>query len=183
MSRDPGAWVSRVRIDPSVFLAAGSVVVGDVSIGRDASVWFNTVVRGDTAPVEIGAGTNLQDLTLVHVDEGEPAIVGERVTVGHRAIIHGCRIEDDVLVGMGAIVLSGARVGRGSLIGAGALVRERQVIPPGSLVLGAPARVMGPVTEAHREAIARGAVHYAALARSYVARGYGRPHPAAEASR
>jgi len=183
MSRDPASWVARVRIDPSVFLAAGSVVVGDVTIGAGASVWFNTVVRGDTAPVEIGPGSNLQDLTLVHVDEDEPAIVGARVTVGHRAIIHGCRIEDDVLIGMGAIVLSGARVGAGSLIGAGALVRERQMIPPGSLVLGAPARVVGPVGEAHRAAIARGAEHYLALSRSYLERGYGRPHPGLEGTR
>jgi len=183
MSREPGAWESRVRIDASVFLAEGAVVVGEVTIGPGASVWFNTVVRGDTAPVTIGAGTNLQDLTMVHVDEGEPAVVGARVTVGHRAIIHGCRIEDDVLVGMGAIVLSGARIGTGSLIGAGALVREGQVIPPGSLVLGAPARVVGPVTAAHRAAIERGAAHYQALARSYLERGYGRPHSAREAAR
>lgn len=182
MSREPGAWVSRVRIDPGVFLAEGAIVVGDVSIGPGSSVWFHTVVRGDTAPITIGAGTNLQDLTMVHVDEDEPAVVGARVTVGHRAIIHGCRIEDDVLIGMGAIVLSGARIGAGSLIGAGALVRERQVIPPGSLVLGAPARVVGAVTAAHRAAIARGAAHYQALAKSYIERGYGRPYPAAESA-
>lgn len=183
MSRDPASWVQCVRLDPSVFLAAGSVVVGDVLLGAGVSVWFNTVVRGDTAPVVIGADTNLQDLTLVHVDEGEPAIVGARVTVGHRCIIHGCRIEDDVLVGMGAVVLTGARVGHGSLIGAGALVLERQVIPPESLVLGAPARVVGPVSEAHTAAIARGADHYRVLARDYAARGYGRPHPGPEGTR
>ncbi len=177
MSHDPAAWASRIRIAPGVFVAPGAIVVGDVSIADGASVWFNTVVRGDTAPIEIGAQTNLQDLTMVHVDEDEPAVLGARVTVGHRAIIHGCRIEDDVLVGMGAIVLSGARVGRGSLIGAGALVRERQVIPAGSLVLGAPARVVGQVSDAHRAAIARGAAHYTALARSYLERGYGRAVP------
>lgn len=177
MSHDAAAWVSRLRIDPTVFLAQGTHVIGDVTIGRGSSLWFNSVVRGDAAVVEIGEDTNIQDLSLVHEDEGEPAILGHRVTVGHRAIIHGCRIEDDCLIGMGAIVLSGARIGRGSLVGAGALVRERQVIPPGSLVLGAPARVVGGVTEAHRAAIERGATHYAALARSYQARGFGRPHP------
>jgi carbonic anhydrase/acetyltransferase-like protein (isoleucine patch superfamily) len=183
VTHDPGAWVSKLQIDPSVFLAPGSIVIGNVVIGAGASVWFNTVVRGDTARIEIGAGTNLQDLTMVHVDEGEPAILGARITVGHRAIIHGCRIEDDVLVGMGAIVLSGARIGSGSLIGAGALVREGQAIPPGSLVLGAPARVVGPVTDAHHAAIARGAEHYAALARSYMDRGYGQSHAGTKGGR
>jgi carbonic anhydrase/acetyltransferase-like protein (isoleucine patch superfamily) len=183
VSHQIGAWVARLRIDPSVFLASGAVVVGDVVIGADASIWFNTVVRGDTAPVEIGSGTNLQDLTLVHVDEGQPAVIGARVTVGHRAILHGCRIEDDVLIGMGAIVLSGARVGAGSLVAAGALVREGQTVPPGSLAVGAPARVVGPVSDAHRLAIERGALHYVALSRSYLERGYGQPHHGAGRSR
>jgi carbonic anhydrase/acetyltransferase-like protein (isoleucine patch superfamily) len=153
------------------------VVVGEVRIGARSSVWFNAVVRGDTAPISMGAESNLQDGSVVHVDEGLPAAIGDRVTVGHRAIVHGCVIEDECLVGMGAIVLNGARIGSGSLVGAGALVREGQVIPPGSLVVGAPARVVGPVGVAHREAIRRGSSHYAELARSYVARGYAGPHP------
>ena len=106
-------------------------------------MWFNTVVRGDSERIEIGSHTNVQDNSTVHVDEGMPALVGNRVTVGHRAIVHGCVIGDDVLVGMGAVVLSGARIGAGSLIGASALVRENEVIPPGSLVLGSPAKVVG----------------------------------------
>ncbi len=167
-----------LRIHPEAWVAPGGVVVGEVTLGARASVWFNTVVRGDTAPVEIGAETNVQDNSTVHVDEGLPAIVGARVTVGHRAIVHGCTIEDDCLVGMGAVVLSGARVGTGSLIGAASLVTEGQVIPPGSLVLGSPARVRGPVTDAHREAIADGARHYVALSRTYLAKGFARPHPA-----
>jgi carbonic anhydrase/acetyltransferase-like protein (isoleucine patch superfamily)/uncharacterized damage-inducible protein DinB len=175
--RGPGDWTARLRIHGSVFVAPGAVVVGDVTIGERSSVWFNTVVRGDTAPVEVGASTNLQDNTVVHVDEGQPAIIGSRVTVGHRAIVHGCVIEDDCLIGMGSIVLSGARIGRGSLVGAGALVREGQSIPPGSLVVGAPARAVGPVTGAHREAIERGAAHYAELAASYVRRGFARARP------
>jgi carbonic anhydrase/acetyltransferase-like protein (isoleucine patch superfamily)/uncharacterized damage-inducible protein DinB len=175
--RAPGDWTARLRIHGSAFVAPGAVVVGDVTIGARSSVWFNTVVRGDTAPVEVGEGTNLQDNTVVHVDEGQPAVIGSRVTVGHRAIVHGCVIEDECLIGMGSIVLSGARIGRGSLIGAGALVREGQSIPAGSLVVGAPARAVGPVTEAHRGAIERGAAHYAELAASYVRRGFARARP------
>ncbi len=173
-SRD---WPARLRLDPTAFIAPGAVVVGEVTLGPRSSVWFNTVVRGDTAPVEIGEDTNIQDNSTVHVDEGQPAIVGARVTVGHRAIIHGCVIEDECLIGMGSVVLSGARIGTGSLVGAASLVGERQVIPPGSLALGAPARVMGPVTDAHREAIRSGNRHYVALSRSYLARGFARPHP------
>ncbi len=176
-SRAAGDWPARLRIDPSVFIAPGAVVVGEVTLGRHASVWFNAVVRGDTAPVSVGEETNLQDLTVVHEDEGQPARIGSRVTVGHRAIVHGCVIEDDCLIGMGAVVLSGARVGRGSLVGAAALVREGHEIPSGSLVVGAPARVVGPVTESHRQAIRNGAAHYAALARSHLARGFAQPHP------
>lgn len=168
-----------LRLDPSAWIAPGAVVVGEVALGAGASVWFNSVLRGDTAPIEIGADTNVQDNSTVHVDEGMPARVGARVTIGHRAIVHGCVIEDDCLVGMGAVVLSGARIGTGSLVGAAALVREGQVIPPGSLAVGAPARVLGPVNDGHRAAIAEGARHYAALARTYVAKGFARPHPGA----
>ena len=173
-------WPARLEIDPSAFVAPGAVVVGAVKLGARASVWFNTVVRGDIDRIEIGADTNLQDLTTVHVDWGCPTIVGERVTVGHRAIVHGCVIESDVLVGMGAVILSGARIGSGSLVGASALVREGQAIPAGSLVLGAPARVVGPVQQAHRDAIREGALHYAALGESYRARGFQRPLPWAD---
>ena len=176
-STTAGAWSARLRIHPTAFVAPGAVVVGTVTLGARSSVWFNTVVRGDTAPIEVGEGTNLQDGAVVHVDEGQPAVIGARVTVGHRAIVHGCVIEDDCLIGMGSIVLSGARIGHGSLVGAGALVREGQVIAPGSLVLGAPARGVGPVSEAHRAAILHGAAHYAELAASYAARGFARPHP------
>jgi len=174
----PGAWTARLRIDPTAFVAPGAVVVGTVTLAARASVWFNTVVRGDTAPIEVGEGSNVQDNSVVHVDEGQPAVIGARVTIGHRAIVHGCVIEDDCLIGMGSILLSGARIGSGSLVAAGALVREGQNIPAGSLVVGAPARVAGPVSEAHRGAILRGAAHYAELAQSYVARGFARPHPA-----
>jgi carbonic anhydrase/acetyltransferase-like protein (isoleucine patch superfamily) len=177
MSDRSSNWPARVRLDPTTWVAPGAVVVGEVSIGARSSVWFNSVVRGDTDRVEIGADTNVQDNSTIHVDEGSPALVGNRVTIGHRSIVHGCVIEDDCLIGMGAVILSGARIGTGSLIGAAALVREGQVIPPGSLAVGMPARVLGPVTEAHRAAIADGTRHYVALSRSYIARGYARPHP------
>jgi len=167
-----------LRIHPTAWIAPGAVVVGEVSLGARASVWFNSVLRGDGARIEIGADSNVQDNSTVHIDEGFPALVGSRVTVGHRCIVHGCVIEDDCLVGMGAVVLSGARIGTGSLIGAAALVKEGQVIPPGSLAVGAPARVLGPVNDRHRAAIAEGARHYAALAAAYVAKGFVRPHPA-----
>ena len=160
----------RLVIAPGVFLAPGAIVCGDVTIGTGSSVWFNTVIRGDTDRIEIGEHTNIQDLTMVHIDEGCPAIIGSRVTIGHRVIVH-------CLIGMGAIILSGARIGAGSLVGAGALVREREVIPPGSLVLGVPARVAGEVQPSHREAIAHGAAHYEALAADYVAQGLGQPIP------
>lgn len=166
-----------LRLDPSAWIAPGAVVVGEVTLRAGASVWFNSVLRGDTAPIEIGEWSNVQDNSTVHVDENQPAVVGNRVTVGHRAIVHGCVIEDDCLIGMGAVVLSGARIGTGSLIGAAALVREGQTIPAGSLAVGAPARVLGPVQDGHRAAIAEGARHYAALARAYAARGFARPHP------
>lgn len=171
MSERHRDWPSKLEMDPTSFVAPGAIVVGEVRLGARASVWFNTVVRGDSDRIEIGADTNVQDNSTVHVDHDCPVIVGDRVTVGHRAIVHGCVVEDDVLVGMGAVILSGARVGAGSLIGASALVRERQVIPPGSLVLGAPAKVVGEVTPAHRDAIRAGAVHYVELSRAYLARG------------
>lgn len=171
MSERHRDFPSALHLHPTAFVAPGAIVVGEVALGARSSVWFNTVARGDSERIEIGDDTNIQDNSVVHVDEGQPAIVGNRVTVGHRAIVHGCVIEDDVLIGMGAVVLSGARIGTGSLIGAGALVKEGQVIPPGSLALGSPARVIGPVNEAHTLAIAVGAKHYAELARAYQQRG------------
>jgi carbonic anhydrase/acetyltransferase-like protein (isoleucine patch superfamily) len=177
MTRAPGGWSARLALDPTAFVAPGAVVVGDVTLGAGASVWFNTVVRGDTAPITVGEGSNIQDSSVVHVDEGQPAVIGARVTVGHRAIVHGCVIGDDCLVGMGSVILSGARLGEGSLIGAGALVLENQVIPPGSLVLGTPGKVTGQVSAAQRESMRGGAAHYRALARSYLERGFARPHP------
>jgi carbonic anhydrase/acetyltransferase-like protein (isoleucine patch superfamily) len=179
--RHPSQWAARLRFDPTAFVAPGAIVAGDVTLGARSSVWFNTVIRGDSAPVTVGADSNVQDNSTVHVDEGYPAVIGARVTVGHRSIIHGCVIEDDCLIGMGSVVLSGARIGAGSLIGAAALVKEGQEIPPGSLAFGAPAQVIRQVSESHREAIRTGATHYVELSRSYLRRGFARPHPARDA--
>jgi carbonic anhydrase/acetyltransferase-like protein (isoleucine patch superfamily) len=152
-------------IDPTVFLAPGAVVVGDVSIGADSSVWYHAVVRGDMAPVSIGEQTNIQDLAVLHVDIGLPCMVGSRVGVGHRAILHGCEVEDDCLIGMGAVLLNGVRVGAGSVIGAGAVVTEHTKVPPGSVVLGVPAKVVRDVDEELRERTGDTVRHYLELAR------------------
>jgi carbonic anhydrase/acetyltransferase-like protein (isoleucine patch superfamily) len=173
----PGAWTARLRLDPTAFIAPGAVLVGDVTLGARSSVWFNAVLRGDIAAIEVGADSNVQDGAVVHVDDGMPTRIASRVTIGHGAIIHGCTIEEECLIGMGAIVLSGARVGAGSLVAAGALVRERQVIPPGSIALGMPAKVVGQTTPEHRAGLERGLEHYVALGRSYIERGFSGPHP------
>jgi carbonic anhydrase/acetyltransferase-like protein (isoleucine patch superfamily) len=130
------------RVAPSAWLAEGSVVAGDVEIGEGSSIWFGTVVRGDVNHVRIGARTNVQDLSMVHVMGGtHPTVIGDDVTVGHRAVLHGCTVHDRCLVGIGAIVLDGAVIGPDAMVGAGALVLPGMVVPPGKLVLGAPARV------------------------------------------
>ncbi|MEN8255452.1 MAG: gamma carbonic anhydrase family protein [Verrucomicrobiota bacterium] len=134
-------------INSTAYIAQGAVVVGDVQIGSDSSVWYNTVVRGDMAPVRIGDQTNIQDLSVVHVDHECPCIIGDRVSVGHRTILHGCTIEDDCLIGMGSILLNGVHIGAGSVVGAGAVVLQDTKIPPGSLVLGFPAKVVRAVDD------------------------------------
>jgi carbonic anhydrase/acetyltransferase-like protein (isoleucine patch superfamily) len=154
-------------IDPSVFIARGAVVLGDVHMGKDSSVWYNAVVRGDTDLIAIGEATNIQDLSLIHADPGVPVLVGDRVTVGHRVILHGCTVENDCLIGMGAILLNRVLVGAGSLIGAGALLLEGTEIPPGSLVVGAPARVVRPVDAAMRQGIEDSWQHYVAMAKRH----------------
>ena len=156
-------------IDPSVFIAPGAKVLGEVTIGRDSSIWYNSVVRGDLAPVSIGAETNIQDLSVLHVDEAFPCQVGSRVGVGHRAILHGCTVEDECLIGMGAVLLNGVYVGTGSVIGAGALLPEGMEVPPGSVVLGIPARVVREVDDELRDRIRITWQHYLDQARSHQA--------------
>ena len=127
-------------IHPSVFIAAGAIVIGDVTLAADASVWFNAVLRGDSESLRIGAGSNIQDGAVGHADPGFPLIIGAGVTVGHRAIVHGAHVGDHSLIGMGAIVMNGASVGSHCLVGAGALLTEGKTFPRRSLILGAPAR-------------------------------------------
>lgn len=161
-------------IDPSAFIAPGAVVLGDVGIGAESSIWYQCVVRGDMAPIRVGAQTNIQDFTMIHVDEDVPCTVGDRVGVGHRAILHGCTVEDESLVGMGAILLNNVRIGTGSVIGAGALVPEGVTIPPGSLVLGVPGRVVRPVDDALRARIRQTWAHYVEQAKRHRAGAYPR---------
>ena len=133
-------------IHPTAFVHPSAVVLGDVTLGAHASVWPTAVLRGDSDRIVVGAETNVQDGSVLHADHGLPALVGARVAIGHRAIVHGAVVEDGCLIGMGSVVLNGARVGAGSIIGAGAVVTEGMQIPPGSLVLGVPARVVKQVT-------------------------------------
>lgn len=156
------------RLDPSVFVAPGAIVIGDVTIGPDSSLWFGVVVRGDENPVVIGARTNIQDLSMCH-ESGYvgPLVVGDEVTVGHRALLHGCEIGDRCLIGMGAIILDGAKIGAESIVAAGAVVREGSVIPPRSLVAGVPAQVRREVTEADLARIHHAAGHYVMRAAQY----------------
>ena len=150
-------------IAETAWVAAGAVVVGDVTLGDHASVWYGCLLRGDIAPIQVGAETNIQDLTTVHVDVDRPTIIGCRVGVGHRAIVHGCVVEDDCLIGMGAIVLSHATIGRGSVIAAGAVVREGVVVPPDSLVVGVPGRIVREVDEELRARARATVQHYREL--------------------
>jgi carbonic anhydrase/acetyltransferase-like protein (isoleucine patch superfamily) len=145
----------RASIDALAYIHPEAVVCGDVTLGAHASVWPTAVIRGDSAPIVIGAATNVQDGTIIHVDAGVPCTIGARVAIGHRAIVHGATVEDECLIAMGSILLNRVHVGRGSIIGAGALCPEGMVVPPESLVLGIPGRVVRPTTAAERERIAR----------------------------
>jgi carbonic anhydrase/acetyltransferase-like protein (isoleucine patch superfamily) len=129
-------------LDPDVFVAAGARIVGEVRLEAGVSIWYNCVLRADLAPVIVGANTNLQDGTLVHVETGRPCRIADHVTVGHGAILHACTVESGCLIGMGAIILSGAVIGRGSMVAAGALVRENTRVEPFSLMAGVPARLV-----------------------------------------
>ena len=152
-----------------VFIAPGAWVIGDVVIGDRSSIWFNTVVRGDVHYIRIGSETNVQDNSILHVTGDKfPLEIGSRVTIGHRAIVHGCIIEDECLIGMGAIVLDGARIGRGSLIAAGSVVAPGTDIPPDSLVMGIPAAMKKNVGEAERVLISNSKEHYLQLSADYM---------------
>nr|WP_069467027.1 gamma carbonic anhydrase family protein [Actinacidiphila rubida] len=151
-------------IDPAAFTAPTSVVLGDVTLAAGASVWYHAVLRGDCESLSIGPGSNIQDNCTVHADPGFPVVVGAGVSVGHNAVLHGCVVEDGVLVGMGATVLNGATIGAGSLVAAAALVPQGMTVPPGSLVAGVPAKVRRLLTDEERAGVALNAEHYVALA-------------------
>lgn len=155
------------QVDPAAFTAPTAVVLGEVTLAAGASVWYHTVLRADCGPIVLGTDSNIQDNCTVHVDPGFPVTVGDRVSVGHNAVLHGCTVEDDVLIGMGATVLNGAVIGAGSLVAAQALVPQGMVVPPGSLVAGVPAKVRRELTEEEREGIKVNALMYLGLARDH----------------
>lgn len=149
-----------MKLAESVFIAPGAIVLGDVTADRDVGIWYHATVRGDRAPIVIGKGSNIQDNCVVHVDKEHPVEIGEHVTIGHGAIIHGSRIGDNSLIGMGAILLNGCVIGKNCIVGAGALVTQNTVIPDNSLVLGNPGRIKRSVTPEEIAANRRNADFY-----------------------
>jgi carbonic anhydrase/acetyltransferase-like protein (isoleucine patch superfamily) len=144
----------------STWIAPTASVIGNVEIGADVGIWFGAAIRGDTELIKIGARSNIQENCVLHTDPGFPLVVGAGCTIGHKALLHGCTIGDNSLIGMGAIILNGAVIGENSLVGAGALVTERKVFPAGSLIIGAPAKVARALTEAEIASIAHSSSHY-----------------------
>lgn len=162
------------RLGADVFVADTARVIGDVHLGDACSVWYGTVIRGDVHHIRVGARTNVQDLTMIHVTSKRwPTIIGDDVTIGHRAVLHGCTLHDRVLVGMGAVVMDGAEVGEEAMVGAGALVTPGTKIAPRTLALGSPARPARPLTDAEIAWLRQSAAHYAELAAHYRAAGHG----------
>jgi len=154
-------------LDPTAFVAAHACLIGNVTIGAESSVWFHAVIRGDREAIRIGRQTNVQDLCMLHADPGIPCTLGNRVSVGHTAIVHGATVEDDVLIGMRAVVMNRARIGAGSIIGVGAVVTEDTEIPPGSVVIGVPGKVKRQAEPRDRKRIRHAADYYVELARQY----------------
>lgn len=157
----------RPTVDPSAFVAETAVLVGDVRVGRDASIWFHAVLRGDINAIRIGERSNIQDGSVLHVTHELPVEIGTDVTVGHMAMIHGCAIGDGALIGMNAVVLDGVRIGPGALVAAGSVVREGSVVPEGTLVAGVPARTVRSLSAEERNGLLTSAEHYVTYARSY----------------
>jgi carbonic anhydrase/acetyltransferase-like protein (isoleucine patch superfamily) len=149
------------------FVAPTAVVIGRVTLGRDANVWFGAVLRGDVTTIEVGDGTNVQENSVIHVDSDAPARIGANVTIGHAAVVHGCTIGDYSLVGIGATILSHAKIGQFCLVGAGALITERKEFPDRSLIIGAPAKRIREVTDAEVAMLRESATHYAERGRLY----------------
>lgn len=170
--RFPGAIILPFKgrwpeIAESAFVAPGAVVIGNVAIGDESSIWFNTTVRGDIAPISIGARTSVQDGTVVHVNEDAPVVIGDDVTIGHGALIHGTRIGDSVLVGMGAIILSYSGIGSNAVIAAGALIGERIEVPAGAVMIGLPAKQRSELDAEQQERLSRIPPRYVTVSRAY----------------
>ena len=155
------------QVDSTAWIADSAEVMGNVTLGPDASVWFGCVLRGDTESMTIGEGSNIQDLTVMHADHGLPLTIGKHVTVGHKVMLHGCTIGDESLIGIGAIVLNGARIGKNCLVGAGSLVTEGKEFPDGSMIMGTPAKVVRQLTPEQIEGLRLSAQHYIDNARMF----------------
>ena len=156
------------RIAPSAYVDPAATVIGNVTVGERSSVWPSASIRGDISPIRIGDETNIQDGCVLHSDEGIPLTIGNRVTAGHSVVLHGCTIEDDAVIGIGAIILNHAKIGSGAVIAAGALVPEGMEIPPGMLAMGMPAKLRRAVTDQERERFREGVRHYAERAAEYL---------------
>jgi carbonic anhydrase/acetyltransferase-like protein (isoleucine patch superfamily) len=170
MSEQPSALSDQFDIHPSAYIFPNTFLAGAISIGPESSVWPMSVLRADTVPIRIGACSNVQDGCIIHGDPGFPVIIGDWVSLGHGAIVHGAVIEDEVLIGIGAVVLNGARIGRGSMVGARALVTEGMQVPPGSLVIGIPGRIR-PLSPEQAARVRRPAENYVARKELYRRRG------------
>jgi carbonic anhydrase/acetyltransferase-like protein (isoleucine patch superfamily) len=162
------------QIHPSVFVGQGAVIVGDVTLAESCSVWFHATLRADTSPISVGPGTNIQEGAMFHADPGYPAVIGRRVTIGHGALIHGAKVGDNTLIGMRAVLLNGVVVGENCLVGAKALLTEGKEFPPGSLILGSPARRIRALTPQEIEQNRRNAAVYVERARAFKAAGWHR---------
>lgn len=157
------------RIGPGGFIAPNAAVIGEVSLGAEVGIWWGATLRGDIEPITIGDRTNIQDGSVVHTEKGGPTVIGRDCTIGHLVTLHGCTLDDHILVGMGAIILNHAHIGRDCLIGAGALITERKIIPPRSLVVGSPGRVVRELTDEEVESVHDSARRYVRNAQRYAA--------------
>ena len=155
------------QVAPTAWVADSAQVMGNVHIHADASVWFGSVVRGDTETITIGEGSNIQDGSVMHADHGKPLVVGKHVTVGHMVMLHGCTIGDESLIGIGAVVLNGAKIGKNCLVGAGSLVTEGKEFPDGSMIMGSPAKVVRELPPEQIEGLRQSAKHYVANAHKF----------------
>ncbi len=156
------------EIGENCFIAPDASIIGEVKVGDNANIWFNCVVRGDGSPIEIGENTNIQDLSMLHIDESTPLIIGNNVTIGHKATLHACTIEDNCLIGMDAVVLNGAKIGKNSVVAAGSVVSPGKVFPPGSMIMGSPAKVVRELSDEQKDKFGNHYKTYVELASSYI---------------